>query len=202
PVIHKTPQVGAGSVPRSGTTPPVRIGLIGPGSFALRVLVPAFARAGARLELVGGGAGPSAESAQREFDFARLAPSAEALLADDDIDAVVIATRHSTHAELTIQALRAGKDVFCEKPPVLSRDDLEAALSAAVRTGRVLAVGFNRRFSSMLGELRDFVAEADGSLIACYRVSAGRLDADHWAHDVDEGGGRLLGEGCHFLDSL
>jgi predicted dehydrogenase/threonine dehydrogenase-like Zn-dependent dehydrogenase len=202
PVIQKTPEVATDSVPRSGTTPPVRIGLIGPGSFALRVLVPAFARAGARLELVGGGAGPSAESAQREFDFARIAPSATALLADEGIDAVVIATRHSTHAELTIQALGAGKHVFCEKPLVLNRDELEAVLSAAARAGRVLAVGFNRRFSPMLSELRDFVAEADGSLSASYRVSAGQLDADHWVHDVDEGGGRLLGEGGHFVDSL
>lgn len=202
PVIQETPEIPAGSVPRSRTTPPVRIGLIGPGSFALRVLVPAFARAGARLELVGGGAGPSAESAQREFGFARVAPSAEALLTDEGIDAVVIATRHSTHAELAIQALEAGKHVFCEKPLVLSRDELEAAVSAAARTGRVLAVGFNRRFSSMLGELRNFVAEADSSLTASYRVSAGQLDADHWAHDLDEGGGRLLGEGCHFVDSL
>jgi polar amino acid transport system substrate-binding protein len=114
----------------------------------------------------------------------------------------VIATRHSTHAELTIQALEAGKHVFCEKPLVLSRDELEAVLSAAARAGRVVAAGFNRRFSPMLGELRAFIAEAEGSISASYRVSAGRLDLDHWTHDLDEGGGRLLGEGCHFVDSL
>jgi predicted dehydrogenase len=202
PVIHETTAVSAGSVPRSATTPPVRIGLIGPGSFALRVLVPAFVRAGARLELVGGGSGPSAETARREFDFARIAPSTEALIADEGVDAVVIATRHSTHAELAIQALEAGKHVFCEKPLVLSRDELEAVLSAAARVGRVLAVGFNRRFSPMLSELRHFIAAADGSLSASYRVSAGRLGVDHWTHDLDEGGGRVLGEGCHFVDSL
>jgi predicted dehydrogenase len=184
------------------TAPPIRIGLVGPGSFALRVLVPAFARAGARLELVGGGSGPSAEAARREFGFARVAPSAEALIADEGIDAVVIATRHSTHAELTIQALEAGKHVFCEKPLALSRDELEAVFSAAARAGRVVAAGFNRRFSPMLGELRHFIAEAEGSISASYRVSAGRLEADHWTHDLDEGGGRLLGEGCHFVDSL
>jgi predicted dehydrogenase len=202
PIIHETRVFTAGSVPLSGTAPPVRVGLIGPGSFALRVLVPAFARAGARLELVGGGSGPSAETARREFDFARIAPSPGALIADEDIDAVVIATRHSAHAELTIQALEAGKHVFCEKPLVLSRDELERVLSTAAHTGRVLAVGFNRRFSPMLSELRDFIAVADGSLSASYRVSAGQLGADHWTHHLDEGGGRLLGEGCHFVDSL
>jgi predicted dehydrogenase len=201
-VIHETPAAAVGTAPLSRTTPPIRIGLIGPGSFALRILVPAFARAGARLELVGGGSGPSAEAAQREFDFAQVAPSAEALIADEDIDAVVIATRHSTHAPLTIQALEAGKHVFCEKPLVLSRDELEAVVSAAAHAGRVLAVGFNRRFSPMLSELREFIAVEDCSLSASYRVSAGRLGADHWTHDLDEGGGRLLGEGCHFVDSL
>jgi polar amino acid transport system substrate-binding protein len=202
PLILETPAAGAGSVTLSVTTPPVRVGLIGPGSFASRVLVPAFTRAGARLELVGGGSGPSAETARREFDFARVAPSAEALIADEGIDAVVIATRHSAHAELTIQALEAGKHVFCEKPLALSRAELEAIVSAAASAGRVLAVGFNRRFSPMLRELREFIGVANGSLSASYRVSAGRLTADHWAHDLDEGGGRLLGESCHFVDSL
>jgi predicted dehydrogenase len=201
-MIHETPVSTTGSTGRSPAAPPVRIGLIGPGSFALRVLVPAFARAGARLELVGGGSGPSAESARREFDFARVAPSAEALIADDAVDAVVIATRHSTHADLTIRALEAGKHVFCEKPLALTRDELEAVLSARARAGRVLAVGFNRRFSPMLSELRDFIAAADGALSTIYRVSAGRLDGDHWTHDLDQGGGRLLGEACHFVDSL
>jgi predicted dehydrogenase len=203
PVIHETPAADVVTAPPSRTTSPIRIGLIGPGSFALRVLVPAFARAGAQLELVGGGSGPSAEAARREFNFARVAPSAEALLADEGVDAVVIATRHSAHAELTIQALEAGKHVFCEKPLVLSCDELEAVVSAAAaRAGRVLAVGFNRRFSPMLRELREFIAVGDGSLSASYRVSAGELAADHWTHDLDEGGGRLLGEGCHFIDSL
>jgi predicted dehydrogenase len=202
PITHETPLPSAGSTTRSAATPPVRIGLIGPGSFALRVLVPAFARAGARLELVGGGSGPSAESAQREFDFARVAPSADALIADEAVDAVVIATRHSTHADLTIRALDAGKHVFCEKPLALTRDELEAVLSAEERADSVLAVGFNRRFSPMLGELRDFIDAADGALSVIYRVSAGRLDAGHWTHDLDQGGGRLLGEVCHFVDSM
>jgi predicted dehydrogenase len=202
PIIRETTVPSTDSAPRSRPRPPIRIGLIGPGSFALRVLVPAFARAGARLELVGGGSGPSAEAARREFGFARIAASPEALIADDAIDAVLIATRHSAHAELAVQALEAGKHVFCEKPLVLSQDELDAVLSAAARANRALAVGFNRRFSPMLRELRDFVDAADGPLSAAYRVSAGRLAPDHWTHDLDEGGGRILGEGCHFVDSL
>jgi len=181
---------------------PVRIGLIGPGNFASSVLLPAFVRAGASLELVGGGSGPSAEATKREFNFARLAPSPAEVVADESVDAVVIATRHAAHAELTIQALEAGKHVFCEKPLALTLDELESLLAAAATARGILAVGFNRRFSPLLRELRAFLAEPQGRIAAAYRVSAGRLEEAHWTHDLDEGGGRILGEACHFVDSL
>src|SRR5205807_4382475 len=111
--------------------------LIGPGGFASQVLVPAFTAAGARLELVGGGMGPSAEAATRRLGFARYAAGAEAVIEDPGIDAVVVATRHGLHAELVQAALRAGKHVFCEKPLALSTDELEAVMSAAAETQRV-----------------------------------------------------------------
>ena len=181
---------------------PVRIGLIGPGSFASRVLVPAFVRAGAQLEVVGGGSGPSAEAAMRQLGFSRIAPDAAAVLAEDDVDAVVITTRHATHADLVVQALEAGKHVFCEKPLGLTQDEVEAVLAAAEHARGILSVGFNRRFSPLLRELRAFVGGETEPVAATYRVSAGRLDEGHWAHQLDEGGGRILGEVCHFVDSL
>lgn len=200
-VVTAIPPVGSSPEP-STRTAPIRIGLIGPGAFASNVLVPAFVGAGARLEVVGGGAGPSADAARRRFGFARVAQSAEAVIADDDVDAVVVATRHGSHADLSIQALRAGKHVFCEKPLALSPEELESVVEAAVTARRILAVGFNRRFSPLLRELRDFLAEPADRIAASYRVSAGRLEAGHWTHDLEQGGGRILGEGCHFVDSL
>jgi predicted dehydrogenase len=181
---------------------PIRIGLIGPGSFASRVLVPSFIRAGAHLELVGGGSGPSAEAAMRELGFARVAPSAAAVIGDENVDAVIVATRHGAHAELSVKALEAGKHVFCEKPLALTLEELEAVLIAAADAPGILAVGFNRRFSPLLGTLRDFLGGAADHLAASYRISAGRIEAGHWLHDLDEGGGRILGEICHFVDSL
>ena len=181
---------------------PIRIGVIGPGNFASRVLLPAFVRAGAGLELVGGGSGPSAEATKRDLNFARVADSPSDVIADERVDAVVVATRHSTHAELTIQALDAGKHVFCEKPLALTPDELEAVLAAAARARGILAVGFNRRFSPLLRSMREFLAEPASRIAASYRVSAGRLEEGHWTHDLDEGGGRILGEVCHFVDSL
>jgi predicted dehydrogenase len=189
------------SEPRaSGPEEGVRIGLIGPGGFATDVLVPAFAQSGARLELVGGGSGPSAESAVRNLGFRRFAREELAVIADPEVEAVVIATRHGSHADLAAQALAAGKEVFCEKPLALNEDDLHRVLDAALSSKRVLFVGFNRRFSPLLRELKSFV---DGApLIANYRISAGRISPSAWVHDLEQGGGRILGELCHFLDSL
>jgi predicted dehydrogenase/threonine dehydrogenase-like Zn-dependent dehydrogenase len=177
-----------------------RIGLIGPGRFATSVLVPAFVEAGARLELVGGGSGPSAESAVRNHGFERFAPEEHEVATDDRVDAVVIATRHGSHAELAREALAAGKHVFCEKPLALHEEELAAVLAAATESGRVLFVGFNRRFSPLLRELKAFVGEAP--LVANYRVSPRYIPSSEWWHDLDEGGGRIVGEACHFLDSL
>ena len=177
-----------------------RIGLVGPGGFATSVLVPALAEAGARLVLVGGGSGPSAEAAQRNLGFERVAESELAVIDDPEVEAVVIATRHGAHAELTTRALAAGKHVFCEKPLALDQEELARVFDAARESQRVLLVGFNRRFSPLLRELRSFLGEAP--LVVNYRVSAGRVSSSGWVHDLEEGGGRIIGESCHFLDSL
>jgi predicted dehydrogenase/threonine dehydrogenase-like Zn-dependent dehydrogenase len=181
---------------------PVRVGLVGPGGFAARVLVPALVAGGARLVAAAGGSGPSAEAATRSLGFERVAASEEALIADDTVDAVVVATRHASHAGLVCQALEAGKHVFCEKPLALSLEELDNVLRAAADSTGILAVGFNRRFAPLLRELREFVLSPPAPVASAYRVSAGTLPADHWTHDLEQGGGRLIGECCHFIDSL
>ncbi len=179
-----------------------RIGLVGPGGFASNVIVPALAAAGAELALVGGGSGPSAAAAAKDFGFARVAESPEAVIADPDIDAVVICTRHATHAELTTRALEAGKHVFCEKPLALSLEELETVFGAARSGPGILAVGFNRRFAPLALRLRESLAAGGAPVTITYRVSAGPLPPGHWAHDLEQGGGRILGEVCHFIDTL
>jgi predicted dehydrogenase/threonine dehydrogenase-like Zn-dependent dehydrogenase len=181
---------------------PLRIALVGPGRFATRILAPALERAGAQLELVCGGSGPSAEAAMRTLGFARIADSEDAAISDQAIDAVVIATRHASHAALTARALGAGKHVFCEKPLALTLEELEGVLTAAAGAPGILAVGFNRRYSPTLRELRGFVNANGNRLVANYRVSAGPIPPEHWIHDLSQGGGRALGEVCHFIDSI
>ena len=180
----------------------MRIGLIGPGSFASAVLAPTLKSSGATLVAVAGGAGPSAEAMRRDGGFERTAISVDALLGDEDIDAVVISTRHDSHASIALDALNAGKHVFCEKPLALDRDQLQRVLDAAVRAERVLMVGFNRRFAQHVRRAREFISASPGQITTIYRVNAGQVGSEHWLHDLEQGGGRLIGEGCHFLDTL
>ena len=183
---------------------PVRIGLIGPGGFASRVVVPALTAAGAELELVGGGSGPSAEAATRQLGFKRFAQSEVDVIEDGDVNAVAVCTRHITHAELVARALDADKHVFCEKPLAMSIDEVHEVVEAARDSAGIVAAGFNRRFAPMVRELREFLKNGQESapITATFRVAAGNLPEEHWTHDLEQGGGRLIGEGCHFVDTL
>ncbi len=182
-------------VPRASTA----AGVLGAGSFAGRILIPALRDAGFTLGAVASGGGLSARAAAERFGFGRVATTDE-VIEDPSLGVVVVATRHSSHADLATRALRAGKAVFVEKPPALTEESLAELASARNETGLPLGVGFNRRFAPLARELRDFLRAGDGPLELLYRVNAGRLDDGHWLNDLDEGGGRLLGEGCHFVD--
>jgi predicted dehydrogenase len=174
-----------------------RTGVIGAGTFAQSVLMPALRDAGFKLTSVASATGLSARAAAERFAFTTVA-TPDALLAADDIDVVVVASRHASHAEYAIRALESGKPVFVEKPPALSLNDL-SRLREVERRGTVQA-GFNRRFAPLARTMREFIAPAAHPVELLYRVAAGRLPTDHWLNDPDDGGGRLLGEGCHFVD--
>jgi predicted dehydrogenase len=176
------------------------VGLIGAGAFARATLIPALSDAGATLAAVASGRGLTAADVASRFGFERAASSAQEILEDDSIGAVVIATRHAGHASLAAAALRAGKAVFVEKPLALTPEQLEE-VEDAVGPDSVLMVGFNRRFAPLIGRLRGELAGLHDLTLAM-RVNAGPLPADHWLHDPEDGGGRLLGEGCHFVDLL
>jgi len=184
---------------RPETTRAVRVGVIGAGAFARGMLIPALRAEGASLIAVASERGVSAVDVAAQAGFERVAGSLEEILSDSAIDAVVIATRHANHAELAASALDAGKAVFVEKPLALDAEGLWLVEEAA--QGRVLMVGFNRRFAPLTERLRAELSAIEDRVLAI-RVNAGPLPASHWLHDPMDGGGRLLGEGCHFVDLL
>ena len=175
--------------------------LVGPGSFMKEVFIPVFRRAGvATLEAVVSGSGASALSAARRFGAGLASTDLDEVLADPGVSLVLIGTRHDLHASQVERALRAGKSVFVEKPLCLTRAELERIRTVHRECGGVLAVGFNRRYAPLVREMKRHLAQLPGPRVIQVRVNAGRLPAEHWTQDPKIGGGRLLGEGCHFLD--
>jgi predicted dehydrogenase/threonine dehydrogenase-like Zn-dependent dehydrogenase len=188
------------AAPRPSRQGAVRVGLIGAGNFARATLLPALTQAGAELIAVTSAGGLTASDVATRFGFERVAASPEDVLSDDSIDAVVIATRHTSHASLAAAALQAGKSVFVEKPLALTEEEL-AEVEAELTRASLLMVGFNRRFAPLVEHLRRELASVSGRVLAV-RINAGPLPPDHWLHDPEDGGGRLLGEACHFVDLL
>lgn len=183
------------------------VGLIGSGNYALVVLIPAFKAAGARLHTVACHGGLSGVHAGRTFGFRQAATDTAAVFGDAAVDTVVIATRHNSHAALVCQALGAGKHVFVEKPLALTLEEvaaIERAHGEAVASGRrpLLMVGFNRRFAPQIVRLRSLLQAVTGPRAFVMTVNAGAIPADHWTQDAAIGGGRILGEACHFIDLL
>jgi predicted dehydrogenase len=179
----------------------VRIGVIGAGQFGTAVLLPALkAAAGARLTVVATGSGSTADAVKRTFGFARAAADAKEILGAADVDAVVVATRHDSHARLAGAALAAGKPCFVEKPLAITAEDLARVVLAMRATPGLVCVGFNRRFAPASVALRKQLAARTSPLHARYRINAGAIPASHWTRDADVGGGRIVGEACHFLD--
>ena len=178
------------------------VAFIGAGNYARSVLLPAVARAGGcALRTVVTASAISAHGAAEKFGFAKAATDPKVALADEEVATIFIATRHDSHAELAIAALEAGKNVFVEKPLALDREQLASVIGAARAAPGVLTVGFNRRFAPMIVEAKSALGPAPGPLVMTYRVNAGPIPRDHWVHG-DQGGGRIAGAVCHFVDTL
>lgn len=184
------------------------ISFIGAGNYATAVLIPAFKAAGAHLNAVASGSGVSGLHAGRRFGFARTTTDTAAALADRQAAAVVITTRHDNHAQLVCDALAAGKHVFVEKPLCLTHEELEriraahSAATAAAVASPIVMVGFNRRFAPQVRKMKTLLAGATGPKAFVMTVNAGMIPAEHWTQDRDVGGGRIVGEACHFIDLL
>jgi predicted dehydrogenase len=184
-----------------------RVSFVGSGNYATAILIPAFKSAAADLRIAASRSGVSGLHAARSFGFAETTTDTERVFADSTTNTVVITTRHNSHAGLVLKALSAGKNAFVEKPLCLTIAELgeiEALHSGLVNSGATprLMVGFNRRFAPHIIRIKALLAGVPGPKAFVMTVNAGFLPADHWTQDADIGGGRVLGEGCHFVDLL
>ncbi|MES2987629.1 MAG: bi-domain-containing oxidoreductase [Pseudomonadota bacterium] len=190
--------LGARPLPGSAS-----VAFLGAGNYASRVLIPAFKAAGAKLHTVVSSGGVSAVHAGEANGVAVASTDGAAALADPAIDTIVIGTRHDAHARQVLGALKAGKHIFCEKPLCLTFDELDAIEAEAVqRPGQVLMLGFNRRFAPQIVKMRALLDTIDQPKSFIMTVNAGYIPPDHWTQAAAIGGGRIIGEACHFIDLL
>ncbi|GAB4500660.1 MAG: bi-domain-containing oxidoreductase [Anaerolineales bacterium] len=180
----------------------VRLGVLGAGLYANATLLPALKKLkGVELVGIASSGGLHAAHSGKKFGF-RYACSDEAqILNDPAINTLLILTRHDTHADLAVKALQAGKHVFVEKPLAVNSEQL-AAVVGALRAAPLLTVGFNRRFAPLARRMFVFYENRAEPLYLHYRVNAGYLPLNHWTQDPAQGGGRIIGEACHFVDFL
>lgn len=177
---------------------------IGGGNYASRVLIPAFANARANLHTLVTAGGVSAVHQGKKHGFAKASTDLQVVLDDEAVNALVIATQHNLHAQQVIACLSAGKQVFVEKPLALTLNELESIDSAwrAAKGYCRLMVGYNRRFSPLIVTMKSLLDKVAGPKTFILTMNAGNIPADHWTQDREAGGGRIVGEACHYIDLL
>jgi len=186
---------------RTDRSAPISVGLIGAGKFAKGTLLPIITDIGdLTLYAVCSATGVSASAVADEHDCAYSTTDYSEITGDGDIDLVVVATRHDLHAEVATAALEHGKDVHVEKPLAINEEGLQSVATAAQESSGRLMVGFNRRFAEQTRQLKQSIASGPGPVMLNYRVNADDIEDDHWLHDPEQGGGRVVGEVCHFVD--
>ena len=192
---------------KNAATPPkgdiIRYAVVGAGNFVRSMHMPNFSEMKDKFYLRGvmSRTGTSAYTLATIYDAEYYTTDYQEILNDSEVDMVVICTRHDLHAPMAIQALKAGKAVFVEKPAAINAEQLEELKKTCEETGVPYFVGFNRRFSDYIQEIRKALADRTGPLNIVYTMNAGMLPKDHWTHGKS-GGGRIVGEGCHIVDTL
>ena len=174
-------------------------GVIGCGNYFSRVIVPILKNSDFKLNTLVTQSPLRASFYGKKFDFKNISTDVDSIINNSNIDIVFIGTRHNSHGELVRRCLDAGKHVFVEKPLCLNMEDLEL-IRKSHDFKNTLMVGFNRRFAPIYKLFKDKVGKYNLPKSIIYTCNAGNIPKTHWIHDFDEGGGRLIGEACHFLD--
>jgi len=196
PIVQLSPAVAA-------TTAAGTVSFIGAGNYASAVLIPAFQKAGARLQTLVSNLGVSSVHYGRRFKFAKASTDTEEVFRDPSVDTIVVSTRHDSHARYVIKALEAGLHVFVEKPLCLDHAQLAGVCAAMeAHLDKHVMVGFNRRFAPQIVRIKKLLSAVQTPKAFVVTVNAGAIPANHWTQDPQIGGGRIIGEACHFIDLL
>lgn len=194
-------QISIQAKPIARTPGQVAVGFIGAGGFTTRMLLPLLPQKNVLRKSIVSSTGVSAAYAGKKFGFQEISSDSDSVFQDPEIDAVFITTPHNSHAGLVCDALQAEKHVFVEKPLAMNLDELSKVTEAIQQApDRCLMVGFNRRFSPHMIAMKKWLGANKGARAIIITVNAGAIPADHWTQDAAIGGGRIIGEACHFID--
>ncbi|WP_413505471.1 bi-domain-containing oxidoreductase [Photobacterium phosphoreum] len=183
------------------------VGFVGAGNYASRMLIPAFKVGGAQLHTIATSGGINGVTHGDKAGFAKTTTDTSAMISDPEINTIAIVTRHNSHAKFVCEALNAGKNVFVEKPLAVTLEELaevEATYYSKASTASApkLMVGFNRRFSPQVQKMKELLSSVKEPKSFMMTMNAGAIPADHWTQDNEVGGGRIIGEACHFIDLM
>lgn len=176
------------------------IGIVGSGNFTKMTMMPALKNSGAHYKYIASNGGVTGTALAQKYNIANSTTDYKEILKDPEVDLVLITTRHNLHASMVIETLKAGKNVFVEKPLALNEDELNAIIDAQQASGKNVIVGFNRRFSPHIQKIKQIVRNSPMNVIAT--MNAGAIPTNVWVHDMKVGGGRIIGEACHYIDLI
>lgn len=178
------------------------VGIIGAGNFTSAMILPCLKKTPAKLKFISSSAGLSGTTLAKKFGVAQSTTDNDLILKDSEVDLVMVTTRHNAHARMVIDALKAGKHVFVEKPLALNQEELDAVVEAYVESGKTVSVGFNRRFAPLAIQMKKALGSGNTPMNIIATMNAGMIPANVWVHDMEVGGGRIIGEACHFIDLI
>lgn len=178
------------------------VGIIGSGNFTSAMILPCLKRNSAKLKYISSSTGLTGTVLAKKYNISHSTTENDIIFKDEEVDLVVITTRHNSHAALAIEALRNGKNVFIEKPLALNKEELDRVIEVYKQSGKTLTVGFNRRFAPLAAEMKKALGNATTPMNIVATMNAGFIPTKVWIHDMEVGGGRIIGEACHFIDLI
>jgi predicted dehydrogenase/threonine dehydrogenase-like Zn-dependent dehydrogenase len=176
------------------------IGIIGAGNFTSAMILPSLKKCGAAIKHIASSGGLSGTAMAKKFNIAYSTTDYQTILEDGEVDLVMVTTRHNTHAKIVCEALRANKHVFVEKPLALSEDELDEIVNSYETSNKTVTVGFNRRFAPLAEKMKKLLGTSNTPMNIIATMNAGFIPANVWVHNMEIGGGRIIGEACHFID--